>query len=674
MCGIFGISVGKNTRFSPCQFKSSCNRLFRLSESRGKEASGLAILAADKIAIYKNNIPAGRLIRGKKYDELFSDAFGGQKSLIKYIENTVIAVGHSRLVTNGTQESYGNNQPVVKDGAVAVHNGIIVNIDQLWNQYPDLERHFEVDSEIILSLIAKFYQENKSLRAAVQQTYAQIEGTAAVAILLQELNRMVLATNNGSLYMAKNTVNNDFVFASEEYILKKFLSKGYRTKHDRFEILPVAAGTGYIIDIADLGMEAFSLEQQKNGNRQYRFPAVESIQKNLIVPPGLHHHFLTCEAAIKSLKRCRKCILPGTIPFIEFDGDGVCNVCRDYKKHPLKGEDALKEAIEKYLEKYRRQTTNVAKPDCIVAFSGGRDSSYGLHYIKNVLKMKPVSYTYDWGMITDLARRNIARICSRLGIENIVISADICQKRRNIGKNVTAWLKKPEIGMIPLFMAGDKHFFYHVNRLKKRTGIPLDIWCFNIHEKADFKEEFSGIKMWNPKNKQDAGARIATELRSSKSLLLGLYYTKNFLKNKHYLNSSLFDSFTGYISYYFLEKDLLSLYDYIEWNEKDIVETLINEYNWETSPDTRSTWRIGDGTAAFYNYIYYIVTGFSENDWFRSNQIREGMISREEIMELIYEENKPRWDSLKWYCDTIGIDYLEAIEIINKIPKLYRID
>ncbi|HLP61856.1 MAG TPA: hypothetical protein VK186_23645, partial [Candidatus Deferrimicrobium sp.] len=481
---------------------------------------------------------------------------------------------------------------------------------------------------------------------------------------------------------------NDFVFASEEYILKKFLAGSNRTKQDRFEILPVAAGTGYIIDIADLSMEAFSLAQQKppvpgmsgitygnrNENKQYRFPVVENIRKNLIVPPGLQHHFLTCESAIKSLKRCRKCILPGTIPFIEFDEEGVCNVCRNYKKHALKGEDALKEVIEKYLDKYRSQTNNAGKPDCIVAFSGGRDSSFGLHYIKNVLKMKPVSYTYDWGMITDLARRNIARICSRLGIENIVISADISQKRRNIGKNVTAWLKKPEIGMIPLFMAGDKHFFYHVNRLKKRTGIPLDIWCFNIHEKADFKEEFSGIKMWNPQNKKDAGARIATELRSTKSLLLGLYYIKNFLKNRHYLNSSLFDSFTGYISYYFLEKDLLSLYDYIEWNEKNIVETLVKEYNWETAPDTQSTWRIGDGTAAFYNYIYYIVTGFSENDWFRGNQIREGMISREEVMELIYEENKPRWDSLKWYCDTIGIDYLETIEIINKIPKLYRID
>ena len=100
--------------------------------------------------------------------------------------------------------------------------------------------------------------------------------------------------------------------------------------------------------------------------------------------------------------------------------------------------------------------------------------------------------------------------------------------------------------------------------------------------------------------------------------------------------------------------------------------TLISEYDWETSPDTKSTWRIGDGTASFYNYIYYTVTGFSEFDTFRSNQIREGLITREEAMELVNEENYPRFDSLIWYFNTIGIEFDNTIKRINSIPKLYQ--
>jgi len=41
--------------------------------------------------------------------------------------------------------------------------------------------------------------------------------------------------------------------------------------------------------------------------------------------------------------------------------------------------------------------------DCLVGLSGGRDSSYALHYIKEVLRMHPVAFTYDWGMVNDLA-------------------------------------------------------------------------------------------------------------------------------------------------------------------------------------------------------------------------------------------------------------------------------
>jgi hypothetical protein len=98
--------------------------------------------------------------------------------------------------------------------------------------------------------------------------------------------------------------------------------------------------------------------------------------------------------------------------------------------------------------------------------------------------------------------------------------------------------------------------------------------------------------------------------------------------------------------------------------------TLLNVYGFELAPDTRSTWRIGDGTAAFYNYIYYNVAGFTENETFRSNQIREGVLTRERALELVRTENQPRFQSIKWYCDTIGIPFEETIQRIRSIPRL----
>ena len=99
--------------------------------------------------------------------------------------------------------------------------------------------------------------------------------------------------------------------------------------------------------------------------------------------------------------------------------------------------------------------------------------------------------------------------------------------------------------------------------------------------------------------------------------------------------------------------------------------TLIGTYGWELAPDCATTWRIGDGTAAFYNYIYYTGAGFTENDTFRSNQIRQGAMTREEAMSRLEAENAPRFASMAWYCETIGVDMEGALRAIHAMPKLY---
>jgi hypothetical protein len=360
----------------------------------------------------------------------------------------------------------------------------------------------------------------------------------------------------------------------------------------------------------------------------------------------------------RNLKRCSKCIIPETFPFIRFDDDGVCNFCKNHIKRKILGKDKLQSILKKYRKKD-------GKSDCIVAYSGGRDSSIALHYMVKELDMHPIAYTYDWGMVTNIARRNQARMTSKLGIEHIWVSADIKWKRKNIAKNVKAWLKRPKLGMIPIFIAGDKQFFYFANQLMKHTGIDLMIFSQNPYEKTEFKTGFANV----PPEKRKDSKFYRIDLQ--KRVKLALYYGKEFLLNPRYLNLSIFDTIFAYFSYYFLKQDYLFLFDYIDWDEDEVNSVLINEYNWELAPDTSTTWRIGDGTAAFYNYIYYTVAGFTENDTFRSNQIREGYLTREEALKKVNLENKPRWKSIREYLQLINLDFDEVIKIIDKIPKLY---
>jgi len=186
-----------------------------------------------------------------------------------------------------------------------------------------------------------------------------------------------------------------------------------------------------------------------------------------------------------------------------------------------------------------------------------------------------------------------------------------------------------------------------------------------MYESTLFKTGFCGIAP----NHSDSHAYSIPLLNQ---LRLAWYYLGNTLANPAYINSSIIDSIGAYVSYYFIPHNYVNIFEYIKWDENEIRETIIENYNWETDPGTTTSWRIGDGTAAFYNYIYYMLSGLTENDTFRSNQIREGVLTREKAMRLTEKENEPRYDSMQWYCDVIGIDFYDTIDTINNTPTVFK--
>ena len=652
MCGIFGVLAGPRADFGRKRLRPTLDRLFRLSESRGKEASGLAIRSDAGVRVLKQAIPASALIRSREYRAIFNggpaDDASPADAKVSF-SGPFAAIGHSRLVTNGAQDRNENNQPVTYANVTGIHNGIVVNVAEIWERFPTLQPKAEVDTEAIMALVHHFRANGARLADAVREMFHVMEGAASVAILLHDSDQVALATNTGSLYLCRGEGSDFCIFGSEAYILRRLKEFGpVRKLIGNFTVTQVEPGTGYVVDLTTLKMERFAFEMntgRKMGKPGRSIPKARELKVEGPIeesPPGL--------------RRCSRCILPETMPFIEFDEDGVCNYCHNYRKMVVKTPDEL----EAVLSPYRSRSGG---PDCIATFSGGRDSSYGLHLLKTELGMNPVAFSYDWGMVTDLARRNQARVCGKLGVEHILVSADIERKRANIRRNVEAWLRRPELGMVPLFMAGDKQFFYYANKVRQQTGVKLVVFSVNPLEKTAFKSGFCKVSQ---------GKSLFLDRPSLRSMFsLAAYYTKNYLANPSYLNSSLVDSVWAYVCCYFLPHDYFMLYDYVRWDEDTINQTLITEYDWEIAKDTKTTWRIGDGTAPFYNYIYYKVAGFSENDTFRSNQVREGVLTREQALQLAMEDNRPRWESIREYLDLIGLDFEETMCAIDAIPTLY---
>ena len=604
MCGIFGIISEQEISLADMR------TLAIHSQQRGMDSSGLFFAGSDgKYGMYRADNAVTKLL--KKVD----------------LGHSVFAMGHSRLITNGLSD----NQPVYRDSVCLIHNGIVVNHDDLWLNLKK-QRKQKIDTEVIAAIIAEDLESGVAVERVHERVFAVCKGIVACAVALPELGKLCLFSNNGSLYLGNK--GKARYFASEEFPLKRL---------ECSSISQIRSAVVLDIPVSEKKPEIHEINTRK---------------VNLIPELGSH----TDEERLLTyfqpeIRRCTKCILPETMPFINFDEHGVCNYCRHYK---IRNKPRPVEEIFKLVEGYRRKDGN----DCIVPFSGGRDSCYGLHLIVNELKMKPVTYTYDWGMVTDLGRRNISRMSAALGVENIIVAADIDKKRKNIAMNLRAWLKSPHLGMISILTAGDKHFFRYVETIKEQTGISLNLWGVNPLEVTHFKAGFLGIPPY-----------FEEERVYSHGVMKQLRYQslrfKAMLKSPGYFNSSLWDTLSGeYYRSFTNKSDYYHIFDYWRWDEKEIDRTLA-EYDWELAPDTKTTWRIGDGTAAFYNYIYHTVAGFTEHDTFRSNQIREGDLTRDEALEMVMDENRPRYPNIKWYLDAVGIDFKKAISVVNSIPKIY---
>lgn len=598
MCGIFGI-ISKN-KVSKKDFKL----LAKYSRERGRDSSGF--LSNQKE--YKIN----------RYNEDILNTL----DQISY-KDTNLIIGHTRLITNSTND----NQPILRKGVTVVHNGIIVNHQEIFRKYK-LDQKLKIDSEIIPVLIDHYQKKNLNFSQIIKSIFEDCNGIISCAAAIPKIGKLLLFSNNGSLYLGYK--NEDIYFASEKFFL------------EQLNCIRISQIKEKIIDIP---LSKNPIEEQSDELK--RKDIVPSLTKDKNKEDLLIYEN-------HNLKRCSKCILPSTMPFIEFDDLGVCNYCKNYKRKNLIKYNS--DQIKSFFNKFKNSDGLI---NCIVPLSGGRDSCVALHLAKKEFNLNPITYTYDWGLVTDLARRNISRMCSKLKVENIIFADNISKKRIYIRKNVLAWLKNPQLGMVNLFTAGDKHFFRHIESVKKRTGIKLDFWGINPFEVTHFKSGFLGIKPeFDNTNVYSTG--LSNQIR---------YHGKrifHMIKNPAYLNASIIDNLHAEF-YRSLKKrtNHYSIFDFWKWNEKE-VENILDEYDWEKSIDTKSTWRIGDGAAAFYNYIYFTLAGFSEHETFRSNQIREDEISREQALRLAKEENKPRYENLKWFLEIINLDFEKTIKRINQ--------
>jgi len=354
---------------------------------------------------------------------------------------------------------------------------------------------------------------------------------------------------------------------------------------------------------------------------------------------------------------CKKCVLPETHETIEFDNEGVCNICRQAeKKHAEVDWQARGEMLQKIIEEHKDK----GQYDCILPYSGGKDSVYQLWYVVTQLKLKPLVVRFDhWGY-RPLVNKNNHKIFKQLGV-------DVLQFTPN-------WHVVKKLMLTSLRETGDFCWHCHtgifsfVMQISVKFNIPLVIF-------GESPAEYRAYTTFEQICEVEQGL-------FDKMINLGINNEKMFTLLKGQIDRR------DLISYEFPTKEQLDkinskaiwLGNYIKWDTHNNVEIIKKELGWqgqqvEGIPPEYHYEKIECMWQGVRDYCKFIKRGHGRTNHLMCIDIRAGRMEREKAVELCDKYDGKRPASLDAFLHMLDISEEEFVnELMKNAHPKYKFD
>jgi N-acetyl sugar amidotransferase len=347
------------------------------------------------------------------------------------------------------------------------------------------------------------------------------------------------------------------------------------------------------------------------------------------------------------LKRCTKCVLPETHETIMFNATGVCNICQqqEHKQTQIDWADRKKD-LTHLIESFRGKHDY----DCIVPFSGGKDSTWTLYYLMKEYGVKPLVVRFDHGFLRPNIQENTIRVLRKLGADfhHFTPNWKVVQKlmlQTFLEKGDFCWHCHTGIFSYPMWVA----VRYHVPLIfwGEPSAEYTSYYSYDQPEEVDEKRFNRFVNLGI--TAEDMFVRLAGAV-DERDLKPFSYPPLKELRRINYRSVCL----GSYIAWD-VKRQSQIIQDELGW-EGDEVENVPPEYNYE---------KIECYMQGVRDYIKYIKRGYTRPSHLASIDIRHHRLTREDGLELIkgYEGKRP--PSLDLFLNFIGLTEEEFVEIAS---------
>lgn len=345
-----------------------------------------------------------------------------------------------------------------------------------------------------------------------------------------------------------------------------------------------------------------------------------------------------------NLLRCSKCLLPESHETITFDNFGVCSVCRNAEMKEGVHWDARKRELFVIADENRGKNTY----DCIVPFSGGKDSVWTLYYVVTQLKLKPLVVSFDHGFYRPNLIKNREIVLKRLGVDSLIFTPNwkLVQKlmlQSFLEKGDFCWHCHTGIFSYPMWVAIEKR-------------IPLIFWGEPSSEYTSYYD-YSEIE----KVDEDRFNRLVNLGMSAEDMLqrLGAGFNHGDLAPFTYPPSQELKK---------LGIKSVPLGSFIPWDVREQTKVIMKELDWkgdfvEGVPAGYEYEKIECYMQGVRDYIKFIKRGYARTTHLTSIDIRNNRMNRETGLELVRQYEGKRPFALDLFLEYTGLNEEEFHEI-----------
>lgn len=343
-----------------------------------------------------------------------------------------------------------------------------------------------------------------------------------------------------------------------------------------------------------------------------------------------------------NLKYCRRCCMPETNEGMQFDEMGICLACQSAEQKIHINWAEREKELRRILEYYKSKSGN--NYDCVIGISGGKDSTFQLYVLTQVYGMNPLAVTFSHNWYSETGLKNLWNAIEKFNVDHIMFTP-----RRDV---INKLAKKS------LTAIGDACWHCHagvgnfVMQTAVRYNIPLIVWGESVAHASGRATHFDPVKY-----DRDYPIRVSTKVTADQ--MVGDEITMKQM-NPYVLPSKEEFERVGIVGIF--------LGDYIFWDEERQTEFVRDTYGWKED-DVEGTYKgyksVECKMAGVHDYAKFIKRGFGRGTDHASQDVRAGLLTREEGFELSKKYDAERPAGLDYYLKITGMTEEEFVKTLK---------